>query len=151
MGLQTPSGLESILYLLHWGSCAQSSGWLRGFTSVFVRQRQSLSGDIYIRLLSASTTIVSGFMYCIWDESPGGHWMTFPSVSAPYFVSVSPSMGILIPLLRRTEVFPLRSSLILCLRLSVNCMLDIPNFWAIPGFCSGSQSLPCSYFQASFR
>jgi hypothetical protein len=31
--------------------CAQSNGWLRASTSVFVRLKQSLSGDSYIRLL----------------------------------------------------------------------------------------------------
>jgi hypothetical protein len=39
--------------------------------------------------------------------------MAFPSVSAPNFVSVSPPMGILIPLLRRTEVCTLWSSFFL--------------------------------------
>jgi hypothetical protein len=36
-----------------------------------------------------------------WDSL----WMVIPSVSASYFVSVTPSMGILFPLQRMTEVF----------------------------------------------
>jgi hypothetical protein len=35
--------------------CAQSNGWLKVSTSVFVRLWQSLSGDSHIRLPSAST------------------------------------------------------------------------------------------------
>jgi hypothetical protein len=34
----------------------------------------------------------------------GSLWMILPSVSAPDFVSVTPSMGILFPILRRNEV-----------------------------------------------
>ena len=31
----------------------------------------------------------------------GSLWMAFPSVSAPHFVSITPPMGILFPLLKR--------------------------------------------------
>jgi hypothetical protein len=47
--------LWSFLYYLHWRPCAQSNGWLRASTSIFVRHWQSFSGESYIRLLSAST------------------------------------------------------------------------------------------------
>jgi hypothetical protein len=40
-------------------------------------------------------TIVSGFGGCLGDETPGG--AVIPSVSAPNFVSATPSMGILFP------------------------------------------------------
>jgi hypothetical protein len=67
-GLQAPSAPS----VLHWGPCAQSNGWLRASTSVFVRHWQSLLTDSYIRLLSASnllaSTIVFEFGDCIWDE-----------------------------------------------------------------------------------
>jgi hypothetical protein len=39
------------------------------------------------------------------DPEWGSLWMVDPSISAPNFVSVTPSMGILFPLLRRNEVF----------------------------------------------
>ena len=48
--------LQSFLKLLHWGPHAQFNGWLGASTSVLVRLWQSLSGDGYIRLLSASTS-----------------------------------------------------------------------------------------------
>ena len=37
------------------------------------------------------------------DPGWGSLWMVHPSVSAPNFVSVTPSMGILFPILRRKE------------------------------------------------
>jgi hypothetical protein len=62
--------LQSLLQLLHQGPCAQSSGWLWAFTSVFDRLWQSLLRDSHIRLPSATTSasaIVSRFDDCIWD------------------------------------------------------------------------------------
>jgi hypothetical protein len=40
-----------------------------------------------------------------WIPKCGGLWMAVPSTSAPNIVSVTPSMGILIPLLRRILSF----------------------------------------------
>ena len=60
-----------------------------------------------------------------WDSL----WMVIPSVSAPYFVSLTPSMGILFPLLRRIELSTLWSSF-LNLMFFVNCIFHIPSFWA---------------------
>jgi hypothetical protein len=57
-------------------------------------------------------------------------WMVFPSVSAPNFVSVTPSMGILFPSLRRSKVSTLWSSFFLNFMCFVNCILDILSFWA---------------------
>jgi len=60
-----------------------------GPSSVLVSFLQSLSGDNYIRLLSAIISWhqqTSGFGVCIWNGSPGG--VAFPSVSAPLFVPV---------------------------------------------------------------
>jgi hypothetical protein len=39
-----------------------------------------------------------------WIPGRGSLWMVYPSVSAPNFVSVTPSMGILFTILRRNEV-----------------------------------------------
>jgi hypothetical protein len=54
MGLQTPSATSVLPLTPPLGSLAQSDGWLQVFASVLVRLWQSLSGDSYIRLLSAS-------------------------------------------------------------------------------------------------
>ena len=50
--------------------------------------------------------------------------MVIPSVSAPKFVSVTPFMGILFPLLRRIEVFTLWSPF-LSFMCFANCILGI--------------------------
>jgi hypothetical protein len=56
--------------------------------------------------------------------------MVIPSVSALNVVSVTPSMGILFPLLKRIKVSTLWSSFwsFMCF---ANCILDILSFWAI--------------------
>jgi hypothetical protein len=46
--------LQSFPKLLHWDPHAKSNGWLLASTSVFVRLWKTLSGDSYIRHLSAS-------------------------------------------------------------------------------------------------
>jgi hypothetical protein len=48
--------LLSFLQLLHWGPHDQVDGWLQASTSVNLRLWQSLSGDSYIRHLSACTS-----------------------------------------------------------------------------------------------
>jgi hypothetical protein len=45
-----------------------------------------------------------------WIPRWGSLCMVLPSASAPNFVSVTPSMGILFPILRRNEVVGLPSS-----------------------------------------
>jgi hypothetical protein len=70
--------------------------------------------------------LVSGFGGCLW----GSLWMVIPSGSAPNFVSVTPSMGILFPILRRNEVSTLWSSFILSFVCFANCILVILNFRA---------------------
>ena len=68
--------------------------------------RKQLNQAPVSRFLLASA-IVSWFGGCLWDGSPSGGslWMVIPSVSALNFVSVTPSMGILFPLLRRILSF----------------------------------------------
>jgi hypothetical protein len=56
--------------------------------------------------------------------------MVHPFVSAPNFVSVTPSMGVLFPIIRRGKVSTLWSSLFLSFMCFVSCILDILSFWA---------------------
>jgi hypothetical protein len=50
------------------------------------------------------------WLFMGWIPRWGNLWMVLPSVSSPNFVSVTPSMGILLPILRRNEVSTLWSS-----------------------------------------
>jgi hypothetical protein len=52
-----------------------------------------------------------------WIPGYGSLYMVHPFISAPYFVSVTPSMGVLFPLLRRGIVSTLQSSFFLHLKI----------------------------------
>jgi hypothetical protein len=87
--------LQSLPSLFHWGPSAQSEGWLEASAFLLVRLWQSLSGDSYTRLLSAS--ISWHLQYCLdlvtvygWIPRWGSLWMTFPSVSVLLFVPAFP-------------------------------------------------------------
>jgi hypothetical protein len=56
--------------------------------------------------------------------------MVIPLVSAPHFVSVTPSMYIWFSLLRRINVSTLSSFLFLRFMCFANCILSILSFWA---------------------
>ena len=64
-----------------------------------------------------------------WIPRWGSLWMAFPSASAPHLVSVTPSMGIVFPLLRRIKVSTLWSSFFLRFMCYANCILDNLTFW----------------------
>jgi hypothetical protein len=109
MGLQTLSAPWVYLWLHHWEPCAPSNGWQWTSTSVFARHWQSLTGDSYIRLLSVGSCryLPSDWVWVLlmgWIPGWDRLWMVLPSVLAPNFVSVTPSKGILFPILRRNEV-----------------------------------------------
>jgi hypothetical protein len=63
--------------------------------------------------------------------------MVHPFISAPNFVSVTPSKGVLFPLLRRGIVSTLQSSFFLSFMCLGNCILYIgyPRFWANIHIC----------------
>ena len=58
--------------------------------------------------------------------------MVHPFVTAPNFVSVTPSVGVLFPILRRGKVSTLWSSFFLSFMRLANCILYLgyPKFWA---------------------
>jgi hypothetical protein len=56
--------------------------------------------------------------------------MVHPFFLAPNFVSVTPFMGILFPILRRNEVSTRWSSSFLIFLCLANCILGILSFWA---------------------
>jgi len=65
-----------------------------------------------------------------WIPGWGSLWMVHPFVLTPNFVSVTPSMGILFPILRRNEVSMHWSSFFLIFLCFANCILGILSFWA---------------------
>jgi hypothetical protein len=65
-----------------------------------------------------------------WIPGWGSLWMVHPLVLAPNFVSVTPSMGILFPILRRNEVSTGWSSFFWIFLSFANFTLGILSFWA---------------------
>jgi hypothetical protein len=62
-----------------------------------------------------------------WTPRWGSRWMVLPSVSALNFDSVTPSMGIFFPILRRSKVSTLWSSFFLSFMCFANCIsLAVP-------------------------
>jgi hypothetical protein len=60
----------------------------------------------------------------------GSFWIVHSFVLAPNFVSVTPFMGILFPILRRNEVSTHWSFLFLIFLCFTNCILGVLCFWA---------------------
>ena len=65
-----------------------------------------------------------------WIPRQGSLCMVIPSISVPIFVSVTPSLGNLFPLLRRIEVSTIWSSIFFSFMCFANCILDILSFSA---------------------
>jgi hypothetical protein len=64
-----------------------------------------------------------------WIPGWGSIWVALPSVSALHFVSITSSMGIFFPILKRNKVSTLWSSF-LSFMCFANCILGIVSFWA---------------------
>ena len=94
-------------------------------------QETAISGSCQQALVGIHNIVWVWWLY-IWDRSPRwcSPWMVMPSVSAPHFVSVTPSMGILFYLLRSMEVSIFWSSFFLSFMCFANCILSILSFWA---------------------
>jgi hypothetical protein len=58
-----------------------------------------------------------------WIPGYGSLYMVHPFVTAPNFVSVTPSIGVLFPILRRGKVSTLWSSFFLSFMRFANCIL----------------------------
>jgi hypothetical protein len=70
------------------------------------------------------------WLFMGWIPKWGSLWMAISSVSVLNLVSVTPSMGILFPLLRRIEISTLWSSFFLNFMCFTNCILGILSSWA---------------------
>jgi hypothetical protein len=93
-------------------------------------QERAMSGFCQQNLSGICNSVWVWWLYMGWIPEWGSLCMVPPSVLAPNFVSVTPSMGVLFPLLRRNEVSTLWSSFFLSFMCSANCILGILSFWA---------------------
>jgi hypothetical protein len=67
-------------------------------------QETAMSGFCQQNLSGICNGVWVLWLFMGWISKWGSLWMVFATVSASYFVSVTPSMGILFPSLRRSEV-----------------------------------------------
>ena len=126
MGLQThsapsfsspnPIGYPAISPMV---GCKHLSLYLSG--SGRASQEAARLGFFQQALLGIHNSVWVWFMR--WISRCGGLWMVMPSVSAPNFVSVTPSMGVLFPILRRGKVATLWSLFFLSFMRLANCIL----------------------------
>jgi hypothetical protein len=93
-------------------------------------QETAISGLCQQNLAGICNSVCIWWLIMRWIPGWGSLWMVFPSISALYFVSVTHSMGILFPILRRDKVSTLWSSFFWSFTCFANCILDILHFWA---------------------
>jgi hypothetical protein len=93
-------------------------------------QETAISRSFQQNLAGICNSVCIWWLIMAWIPGWDSLWMVLPSVSAPNFVSVTPSMGILFPILRRDEVSTLWSSFFLSFMCFANCILGILSFWA---------------------
>ena len=93
-------------------------------------QETAISGSFYQNLASICDSVCFWWLIMGWIPRWVSLRMVIPSVSAPNFVSVTPSTGILFPLLRRIKVSTLGSSSFFSFMCFANCILGVLCFWA---------------------
>ena len=93
-------------------------------------QETAISGSFQQNLAGICNSVWVWWLIMGWIPGWGSLWIVHPFVLAPNFVSVTPFMGILFPILRRNEVSTHWSSLFLIFLCFANCILGILSFWA---------------------
>ena len=95
-------------------------------------QETAISGSFQQNLTSVCNGVSIWRLIMGWIPGYASVYMVHPFISAPNFVSVTPSKGVLFPLLRRGIVFTLQSSFFLSFMCLGNCILYLGylRFWA---------------------
>jgi hypothetical protein len=107
-------------------------------------QETALSGSYQQNLAGICNSVCIWWLIMGWTPRWGSLCMVFPLSSAPNFVSLTPSMGILLPILRRNEVSTLWSSFFLSFMCFAKCILGILSF------CANIHLSVCAYHVSSF-
>jgi hypothetical protein len=89
----------------------------------------ALTGSLQQNLAGICNSVWVWWLIMGWIPWWDSLWVVHPFVLAPNFVSVTPSMGILFPILRRNEVSAHWSSLFLIFLCFANCISGILSFW----------------------
>ena len=86
-------------------------------------QETAISGSFQQNLVGVCNSVCVWWLIMGWIPGWGSLWIVLPSVSALNFVSVTPSIGVLFPILRRGKVSTLWSSFFLSFMCFANCNL----------------------------
>jgi hypothetical protein len=92
-------------------------------------QETAISGSFQQNLAGVCNSVCVWWLIMGWTSRWGSLWMVHPLVLALNFVSATPSMDILFPILRRNEVSTSWFSFLIFLCFG-SCILDILGFWA---------------------
>jgi hypothetical protein len=92
-------------------------------------QETAISGSFQQNLAGICNSVCIWWLIMGWTPGWGSLWMVHRFILAPNFVSETPSMDILFPILRRNEVSTRWSSFLIFLCFG-NCILGILGFWA---------------------
>ena len=92
-------------------------------------QETAISGSCQQNLSDICNAVWVWWLFIGWIPKQGSICMVVPSVSAPNFVSITSSMGILFPILGRNEVSTHWSFFFLIFLCFTNCILGILSFW----------------------
>jgi hypothetical protein len=95
-----------------------------------VAQEAAISGSFQQNLAGIYNNVCVWWLIMGWILGWYSLWMVHPFVSAPNIVSVTASMGVLFPILRKGELSTLWSSFFLSFMCFANCTLGILSFWA---------------------
>jgi hypothetical protein len=88
-------------------------------------EETAISGSFQQNLAGVCNSVCIWWLVMGWIPRCGSLWMVHPFISAPNFVSVTPSIGVLFSILRRSEVSTLSSSFFLSFMCFANCILGI--------------------------
>jgi hypothetical protein len=92
--------------------------------------KTAISGSFQQNLVGMCNSACVWWLIMGWTSGWGSLWMIHPFVLPPNFVSATPSMDILFPILGRNEVSTHWSSFFLFVLCFGNCILGILGFWA---------------------
>jgi hypothetical protein len=90
----------------------------------------AISGSFQRNLAGICDSVWVWWLIMGWISRWDSLWMVHPLIFVSNFVSVTPSIGILFPVLRRNEVSTRWSSFFLIFLCFANCILGILSFWA---------------------
>jgi hypothetical protein len=90
---------------------------------------RAISGSCHLNPAGICNSVCVWWLIMEWIPGWGSLWIVYPFISAPNFISVTPSMAILFSILRSNKESTLLYSFLIFMCF-VFCILSILSFWA---------------------